>query len=176
VLTGIGLLVACKQPAVDNDPSDLALAERRDTTKKAPKYCEFRLKDHVCLPGELSDSISKLIPVCDAEFGLSGRTYTDALDMNIVQNSLYEACGNGGHVVGITYFDDFWFDDKLIVSVNTEYDQNTLVLREHEGDHWHYYTANVKIDYSVYVDGTTRKGTMYDSIAIQTNLELLEQP
>lgn len=170
LLMGIWLLVAFRHPvAANNQPVG-------DNLENDSIYLQLPGSTNIIgISADIGDTIRKLISTCDAEFWLEGRKPAFALDPLIDIHVLQEAMEHGGQGSGITYFDDFWFDDIITVDVDTKYDKKTLIFREKEGG-WYYYTANLKFTYSVYVDGTYRQGVYYDSNRIATHIPITAQP
>lgn len=159
------------------------------------RYKPFPAGTRLDIDTVVAGSINALIEELDTDFLFKGRDVAAARDPDIAAKVLRAAMVNGGNAESHTYFDDF-FDDSIIVSVHTVYDVNSLVKVRWESleireviaisgggrkitaeipgkeRETYIYRANIKVQYTVTVDGKTKTGDYWQKTTVNSPVKM----
>jgi RHS repeat-associated protein len=115
---------AMNNPVFFIDPDGMQVTGGGDPKK--PKYESLPASSKVELKTNVSKVIKSEVKKLDANAVLDGRGLDEAADPKLADKVVKEASSSGGDASGSTEFIDFGLDDKVSVTISTEYDVNSL--------------------------------------------------
>lgn len=138
----------------------------------------------VLISDDFVKQINTVIPFLDSNLVYEGRSIKEAADPDIVYKVVQEAERNGGTAAGGTCYKGDIFEDKIKISVVTEYDTSSLKsLTTWEkpvetadfkyNETLYVYSGRIKVSYKVNVDGEIYEGVYYQQSQINSPMALL---
>lgn len=128
--------------------------------------------------------LNTIIPFLDSNLLYEGRSIKEAADPDIVYKVVQAAEGNGGTATGGTSYKGDVFEDKIKVSIVTEYDTSSIkplttwekpveTVDFKYNETRYAYSCKIKVEYEVIVDGEKYKGVHYQQSQINSPMDLL---